>query len=575
MNRVGTAAIAGVITIAVAAAVFAYRLLDQDLSRSLASTTPFSTLALIGAATALLVAAGTAAVPPAVTAVPVLLSGIAVAWVAPVLEGWLDGPDLVRSAAGAIAPLIVPAALHLALLDGSGRLTPARRWGPVAIWSTFAVGSALVAAVRDPFLDLTCWSNCTANSFLIVPAPELARALTAGLAWVSGGACALAAAWLALTVARSAPTGLDLVTRVVPTAALLVVLSSSSFARAILWTTPITASPFPELQVAGSLALIAVAVGWIAWISNRRTRRAAVLRLIDDLATHSPSEQPLEARLGTSLKDPELRVLYALPGETGWFDASGVERAFVTDDSRAITEIRRQGELIALVLHDRSLLSERELGARIGAAARLAIDNERLRAGVLAQLAALHDSRVRIVDSADNERRRIERNLHDGAQQSLLVARYDLGLARSKSTDQATVDALDLAIHDLVGITENLRSIAHGIFPAVLADFGLESALHHLAEDSVVPVIVDVRLAERLPATVERLVYLVVRAAVDAATTDGGTITIQVWRTAEGVRVVLRGAPLPTTRQLEDRVGALNGTLTGDASGLEAVIPCA
>ena len=135
---------------------------------------------------------------------------------------------------------------------------------------------------------------------------------------------------------------------------------------------------------------------------------------------------------------------------------------------------------MALVIHDAALSGARELEREIGAAARLAVDNERLRAEVLAQLEDLRASRARIVEAGDSARRRIERDLHDGAQQRLLTLSYELRLARADAEadgDEALAPLLAVDGEEVQAALAELRDLAHGIYPAILTEAGLGPAL--------------------------------------------------------------------------------------------------
>lgn len=150
--------------------------------------------------------------------------------------------------------------------------------------------------------------------------------------------------------------------------------------------------------------------------------------------------------------------------------------------------IQRGGLTIAAVNHDPALTGTSELADQIGAAARLAIDNERLRAEVLAQLERVRASRGRIVAAGDAARRRLERDLHDRAQQRLLAARYELRLARASTGDDTQRAAeIERAIAEAKAALAELRDLAHGIFPAVLDDAGLGPALWALSAGAPSP----------------------------------------------------------------------------------------
>jgi len=250
-----------------------------------------------------------------------------------------------------------------------------------------------------------------------------------------------------------------------------------------------------------------------------------------------------------------------------------------SDREHAVTEIRRRDERVAAVVHRRGPHSDHDLARQIGSAARLAIDNERLRAEMLAQVDELRLSRIRIVEAADAERRRIERDLHDSAQQRLLALLFELRMAASaeaarNAPHRARVFG-ELAEETRTALDE-LRELAHGIFPAVLDEAGLTPALWTLADASPVPLDVVATPDVRLPRAVERAAYAVVTTAVEtAAETDPAPpLTVALECDGHVLTVAVDGAVQGPYVHLTDRVGALGGTLTSQAGRLRARIPC-
>ena len=246
---------------------------------------------------------------------------------------------------------------------------------------------------------------------------------------------------------------------------------------------------------------------------------------------------------------------------------------------KAVTRIVREGRPVAIVRHDAAAADAGRLERAIGAAARLAVDNERLRAGVLAQLEDLRASRTRIVEAGDAERRRLERNLHDGAQQRLLALSYELRLARGAAAAAGAPELeaiLTFAVEQAQQAASQLRDLAHGIYPAILTEAGLGLALESLAESAPLPVVVRGTPDQRLPEPVERAAYLVAAGSIDAGLDAGaGTISIRVARAGDHLVVEAEGAGTGPFTDLANRVGAIGGRLAADRLGLRADIPCA
>jgi signal transduction histidine kinase len=247
---------------------------------------------------------------------------------------------------------------------------------------------------------------------------------------------------------------------------------------------------------------------------------------------------------------------------------------------------------VAALVHDPVLLERRALLNAAAAAARLALENERLQAELRAQLTELRASRARIVTAGDEERRRLERDLHDGAQQRLLSLGLALHLAREHLGPEANgaAEILTEADDELRAALEELRELAHGIHPAVLTEQGLAPALRNLAERSPVPVTLVELPDERLPAPAEAAAYFLVsealanvakyarasRARVSVSRVDG-CVLVEVDDDGIGGADPSRGSGL---RGLSDRVQALDGKLevtssAGSGTHLHAEIPCA
>ena len=287
--------------------------------------------------------------------------------------------------------------------------------------------------------------------------------------------------------------------------------------------------------------------------------------------------------LAEALGDPELVIAYALSGSGRYVDAQGLPvEPLPTGASGACTPIMRDGRELAVVVHDATSLAPAELQREIGAAARLAVDNERLAAEALAQLRELRESRARIVESGDAERRRLERDVHDGAQQRLLALTYRLRLAHDEAESAGRADLAALmrdAVDQALEALATLRELAHGIYPAVLAESGLAPALWTLAGGAPLPVEIGDLDERRYPSAVESAAYITVLDAVQDAARRGASHAAVLLARADGrliveVRDDAAAAPAPSL-PVADRVGALGGRLEARPSLVQAQIPCA
>jgi signal transduction histidine kinase len=327
------------------------------------------------------------------------------------------------------------------------------------------------------------------------------------------------------------------------------------------------------LGQAVALVVLALGVSW-EWVRGRRTR-STLARLVVELAA-APPPGGLGAVLADTLGDPSLALLYPLP-DGRRVDARG--RPAQPGQQQAVTPLVRGGRPVALLAHRPGLLDDQGLVDEIAAAARLALENERLQAQVAAQLEDLRASRARIVEQGDAERRRLERDLHDGAQQRLVSLALSLRLARLGGGTGTDLAGLEEAEGEVRQALAELRGLAHGLYPAALAEEGLGAALEALAEQASTPLTLGPLPRERFEPQVEAAAYFVVaetlkrsrpgRAKVDAAQGDG-------WLVLE---LVTDQPPPQELTDLEDRVGALDGRLlaqpspTGGAE-IRVKLPC-
>jgi len=491
---------------------------------------------------------------------------LGVAWLAHDWVGWVEGPAFARSVAMVAAPFLLPLLAHL--VAGSATRVVA------LMYAVTALVSAGLALARDPFLDPNCWSNCNANVFLVHASPALGALI--GDVWLrfalaAWPVLAAFAGWRLLTASRP---GRAATWSILAPAALA---AAACAAHTVLLLGDPVEDPrrdaFDAVFVARALAFVALAAG-IVWTAVRARRaRAAIARLAADLG-ETPEPGSLRTVLARTLGDPRLEVAYPRPGEATYVDAEG--GPITVGDRRMTTAIVRNGEPVAIVIHDAALSGARELEREIGAAARLAVDNERLGAGVLAQLEDVRASRARIVETADTARKRIERDLHDGAQQRLLTVSFELRLARAAAeaggqTELATM--LAAAGDEVQTALEELRDLAHGIYPTILTEAGLGPALETLADDAPLPVEIAEVPDERFPEAVERAAYIAVSDVIEAADADYVSLTARRDGDLLAVDVGPLGAPPPEA--LTDRIGALGGHVEIVDDRLRAEIPCA
>src|SRR5262249_10741165 len=290
-----------------------------------------------------------------------------------------------------------------------------------------------------------------------------------------------------------------------------------------------------------------------------RLHRSGVTDLVVALSKQPPPNR-IRAALADALGDPSLDVALWLPEQRRYVDLDGAPTELEKGGGRAVSVLEHEGEPLAALVYDKSLLEDRSLVEAAAAAARLALENARLQAELRAQLAEVRASRVRILAAADEERRRLERDLHDGAQQRLLATRLALQLARGRGSDPETETLLDDADAEVQGALDDIRALARGLHPAILSDEGLEPALAALARRSPVSVEIGSVPRQRLPIAVERAAYFVAAEALANAAKHAGASRVRIdVRRRDGRAVVLIG---------DDGIGGASATPGGGLSGL-------
>jgi signal transduction histidine kinase len=324
------------------------------------------------------------------------------------------------------------------------------------------------------------------------------------------------------------------------------------------------------LQSAERVALATVPLAYLFGLFQTRLARVGLGELVVELG-NNPAQAQLRDALARALRDPTLELGYWMPSSQEYVDVEGKQVDVVPTATRAVTLLERRGEKVAALVHDAALREDPVLLDAVSSAAGLALDNERLLAELRAQLAETRDSRARIVDAADTERRRLERNLHDGAQQRLVTLALHLRMAQeSLHDDPAAAGAmLDGVGQDLKLALEELRELARGLHPAILTERGLAPALQSIATRAPFEVEISGVPEERLPAAIEAGVYYVVAESLTNAAKHAGasaarvelstgddTVVVEIRDNGGGGANLAKGSGI---RGLADRVEALGG----------------
>ena len=501
-----------------------------------------------------------------------------------------DAPGIF-AVGGALSLAFVAGLAHLLLAFPGGHLHSRRE--RVLVWVTY------VTAVGHPFTQMLLKprpfdrADDPRNVLLMSDQPTLAGVVDLTWAVIAIATLALVIREIVLRWQRSSVAqrrGFALVlgtgAAVLGGLALNVAVQSAGLPRGVSSVLGLTAQ----------LAFLALPYAFLVGLLRARYSRAAAVDRLLAALVRAGDRQNLRDSLAVALDDPSLDLVFRRAERDEWVDTDGRQYALpaLDDPERAVTLVERDGEPIGAVVHDVHFRDEPELLATAAAAASLAVDNERLDAELRARIVDLEDSRAKVVTGALAERRRLERDLHDGAQQRLVALALQLGLARARLTSdpEMAAELLDKAGTELRLALEELRELARGIHPAVLTDRGLHAAVEALADRSPVPV--EVRgfgdPAARLPAAVEAAAYFVIaealtnvakyagarRATVSIARANGDAV-VEVSDDGRGGAEADGGSGLAG---LVDRLEALDGRLTvtsprGAGTIIRAEIPCA
>ena len=528
----------------------------------------------------------------------------------------LTGPLLVACAAlnflGSYAPTGLPIVTHLGfafqgyydvalavlVLSLPARLpTGLGRWLSLAMLAAFVVRSASRLLLQDP-AQIAPDAGLPPNPFAIAASPDAFFTVES----VTSAVIAILALAVALVCLARLIGNRPIVRHVMwpILVAGIVAMSAAAFDAAETAYGTATGEPLLTLPEAWEepfswllfLARLLVPVGLV--VGSLRLRRAGgpLVALAVGLGT-VPSPIRLESALAAALGDPRLRLVRPDPSGGGWTAADGRPvPAPVDDDAHAVTLLEHDGAPLAAIVHDPVLREDPALVGSVMAVLRLAVENERLDAALQAQLEETKASRARLAIAAEEERRRVERDLHDGAQQRLVAVAIALRQARetASTTDAAPElrDELAATADELQGAIDDLRELARGIHPAILEDDGLPAAVAALARRAGVAVSVDSDLARRFPQHVESTLYFTVAEALTNAARHARATQAVVTIHDAGDRVEVaveddgRGGADPAAgsglRGLTDRLAAVDGQLDvvsspGTGTTIRATVP--
>jgi signal transduction histidine kinase len=388
--------------------------------------------------------------------------------------------------------------------------------------------------------------------------------------WRSAGAAIVLAGLLLAVSARGyvgavGPTRRARLIALQATAGLSLVLAGTAAARLLL----------PPGNVSGlsllvyEVALCVLAGGLLASLLVAPWQRAAVADLVVELG--EVRSDTVHGELSRALGDPSLELGSWLPDRALFVDAESRVLALPAPGSgRSVTVVEREGQPVAVLVHDPAVLEDPGLLEAVASAAQLAASNARLRAEVQARVVELEVSRRRILAARDEERRRLEHRLREGAERRLGELADTLRRGRRFASGERTRDQMARAEDQLARTLEEVRRLAHGLHPRVLSEHGLAGALEVLAKDLSLPVQVEVR-GDQVPERVAVAAYFVCAEALTnvakhaaaahvavAVTSSGGWVRVEIADDGVGGADPGRGSGL---RGLADRVETFGGTL--------------
>ena len=466
--------------------------------------------------------------------------------------------------------------MHVFLAFPTGTLR--NRGERLLVGATYAVASLNIVGLMLGGYD-------PANAIAVIDAPDLAAdILKVQLVAVAG----LLLVAFAVMVTRRGVAGRPLPT---PVKVLVSFFSLALVMGAVLLLTQALEIPL-DASLAIQRTMFAVAglapFVFLIAILDARLARSAVGDLLVELRSEP---RDLREPLSRALRDPTISLAYWLPQYDAWADQDGRPVNLPSPGgSRSVTMVDSYGGRLAALVHDPSLDDEPELLEAVGAAAGIALENGRLQAELKAKLEDLEGSRERVIEAGQQERKRLERNLHDGAQQRLIALSLELGMYATKlAGDPEAQSQIQAARKEIAVSLEELRAVAHGLHPAVLTGHGLGVALESAAARATVPVKLNVAVEKRLDESIELAAYYVVteslanigkhahahRATVDV-TREGDELVVEVVDDGVGGADSEQGAGL---RGLADRVEAQGGRLRvwtprGGGTRVRAEMPC-
>ena len=404
------------------------------------------------------------------------------------LTTFAESSDEVLYSIGRVAGWVVEAGLvALILAFPSGRLNERvdrlLAGAAVALLVIFYLPTALLDGsfpVPSPYMS--CDAGCPANAFLIGSEPAFVGDVVVPVREVLAMLLFLAVSLrMGQRVARAtAITRLTLLPVLFVATARWLVLALAIGIRRVSLGAPLV----DALAWVIALAVPALAVAFLVGLLQRRLYAGDALQRLGTVARGAQDREQLRSILADAVGDPTLAVVYWAESPQRWVDGQGrVWRPPDPGSGRCLTEVRENGRLVAGLVHDAALLEQADFLRAVGAYVVAALENQRLTAQVEASVEEVRRSRTRIQASGDRERRRIERDLHDGAQQRLVALGIQLGLTEDliRQDRERGLERLHDLGNEVDRTLEEIQALGRGVYPSLLADRGLAEALRAAA----------------------------------------------------------------------------------------------
>ena len=425
-----------------------------------------------------------------------------------------------------------------------------------------------------------CTADCPTNAFMIADRPTIAASYGSDGSYA---VIAIMSATLACLVYRmgtaSRPRRRALLPVYLPALALTVPLLI--FHGVVTQLLHLDARTIWDIGWVVTIARCALPYGFLLAIVQSTFFAATALKAIVGRLVESPNAAQLRTTLAEALDDPSLELAFPLDGAGGFVDSNGRPITPMPTAGRAATPVNRNGDTLAVIVHDNALNTDPELVATAGQALLLAVENGRLMTELDSTTAELRASRARVVAAGDAERRKVERDLHDGAQQHLVALRIRVGLAGelAEADPQVALRLADLGT-ELEEILQELRDLSQGLNPPVLREFGLREALASVSRRSASPARLEAGAIGRYPEEIESAVYFCCLEGLQNVAKHAGTnasAVIRVWEREHELCLEIEddgaGCDVASARNagtgftnMTDRVAALGGSLSVEST---------